>query len=128
MNSKLILEDMLNFDIRGATFYQKTFKPISMEGAKYPKYKGELCYGIRIDVFDESVMNPLEISILILKTIYKHHPNYFSFNNNNFIAKLYGSNQIKKNILQGRSIQELINIWNNDAESFSSLRNPYLIY
>ena len=128
MNSKLILEDMLKFNSPGVTFYQKTFKPISMEGAKHPKYKGELCYGIKIDVFDESAMDPLAISILTLKTIYKHHPNYFSFNNNNFIAKLYGSNKIKENILQDRSIQELINTWNNDAISFSLLRKPYLIY
>ena len=42
MNSKKILKDLINLKFSGVNFYQKTFKPISIEGAKYPKYENEL--------------------------------------------------------------------------------------
>ena len=128
MNSNLILNDLIDLDYPGISFYQKTFKPHRMQGAKHPKYKNQLCYGIRIDVLDESIVSPLEVSISILKTIYKYHNDQFSFNNNNFIEKLYGSDIIKKNIKDKNSIQNLINIWEQDSEAFILQRKPYLLY
>ena len=128
MNSSLILKDLIELDYPGISFYQKTFKPYSRQGAKYPKYKNQLCYGIRIDVLDQSKINPLKVSVSILKTIYKYHYEQFSFNNNNFIEKLYGSDILEKNIKDKASIQNLINIWDQDSKAFISQREPYLLY
>tara|TARA_X000001036_G_C20687106_1_gene808045 strand:- start:2510 stop:3712 length:1203 start_codon:yes stop_codon:yes gene_type:complete len=128
MDSNLILEDLIELDYKGVSFYQKTFKPQSIDGARYPKYKNQLCYGIRMNVLNQSEIKPLEISISILKIIYKYHGDNFSFNNNNFIEKLYGSDVIKDNIKDKSSIQDLINTWDKDSETFISQREPYLLY
>ena len=99
-----------------------------MEGAKYPKYENKLCYGIKIDIIDEIAINPLEISVSILKIIYNHHPDFFSFNNNEFIANLYGDANLKKNILDQYSLKNLMDLWQKDSKYFEVKRKPYLLY
>ena len=128
MNSKLILEDLISFKHAGVIFSEEKFKPISSKRAKYPKYKNQLCNGIKIDVIYPLEVNPLKISIFILKTIYKHHPEDFSFNSNDFIANLYGSVDIKKNIINQSPMQNLIDVWIEDSISFNSVRKSYLMY
>ena len=129
MNSKEILEELINHHFFGVRFYQKTFKPVSIQGvAQYPKYQDQLCQGIQITVIDKNQIDPLEIAISILKIVYKNHPNNFSFNNNNFISKLYGSDDIKINIINKDSISIISNSWARDSAEFIIQRKPYLLY
>jgi len=129
MNSNKILKELNNKNLKGVRFYQKTFKPISITGvAKYPKYQDRLCHGIQVSVIDENKINPLEVAFSVLKIVYKNHPEHFSFNNNNFISKLYGSNDIKNNIINKDSISILLNDWNKDSSNFELSRKPYLLY
>ena len=129
MNSKKVLEELINYHFAGIKFYQKTFKPISIKGvAQYPKYENQLCYGIKIEIIDGDKVNPIEIAVSILKIIYKNHPKDFSFNDNNFISKLYGSDDMKINIINKDSILLLSNSWTRDSAEFMVQRKPYLLY
>jgi len=127
LNSKKILKDLTDYKFSGVSFYQKTFKPISIKGAKYPKYKDELCHGIKIDI-NQFDIDPLVIAVSILKTIYLYHSDSLSFNNNNFIMNLYGSEQLKENIINKDPIEDLIDIWDKDSRDFEFRREPYLLY
>ncbi len=128
MDAKKILEDLNVSKIFGAKFHLKTFKPQSIGGAKYPKYKDELCNGIKIDIVDSSQINPLKLSLTVLKLIYKRHPKEMSFNDNDFIMNLYGDKEIKENIVNKYPISELLDVWDTDLKYFNLKREPYLLY
>ena len=129
MDSDKILKELINKDLKGIQFYQKTFKPRSIEGvAKYPKYQNKLCYGIKINIINKNEIEPLKIAITILKIIYNNHPTHFTFNNNNFISKLYGSDHIRTNIINSDLISILSNSWEKDSMEFVIQRKQYLLY
>ena len=128
MNAEKILKDLIKSKIPGVKFYLKTFKPKSIEGAKYPKYENELCNGIKIDIVDSSQINPLKLSLVVLKSIYEKHPQEMSFNNNDFIMNLYGNKQIKENIINAYPLSKLLEVWELDSKYFHSKRMPYLLY
>ena len=129
MDSYKVIKDLNQKNLSGVQFYQKTFKPKSIKGvAEFPKYQGELCYGIKINILDKSKVIPLDIAVVILKTIYKHHSDKFSFNNNNFIEKLYGSKVIKSNITNQESIFILFEEWKKSVKDFKVIRKHYLLY
>jgi len=129
LDVKKNLNELNLLDLEGVSFVESNFTPVPIEGmSKYPKYQNQLCYGIKIDVIDEDRINPLKIAVSILKIIYQSHPEEFSFNKNNFISKLYGSNDIIENIITEDSIEILSDDWDKDSEIFSKQRKPYLLY
>lgn len=129
IDSRKLLKELLDKNLEGVRFYQKAFKPISIEGvSKYPKYKNELCYGIKIDIYEKEKLDPLRIAITALQIISKNHPDHFSFNQNNFIQKLYGSRDIKDYIVNQYSISSITEEWDKDYSRFKALREQYLIY
>ena len=57
------------------------------------------------------------------------HPDEFKFLATNFIDKLYGSSNLRKNILsKDISISEIIDKWKEDENKFRENRKPFLIY
>ena len=129
VDSQELLKELLDKDLEGVRFYQKAFKPISIEGvSKHPKYKDELCHGVKIDINEKEKVNPLMISILALQIISKNHPDHFSFNQNNFIQNLYGSRKIKDYIVNQYSMSRIMEDWAEDCRQFRSLRAEHLIY
>ena len=123
------IEDLNALGLEEVVFLESNFVPISIKGmSEYPKYQNELCHGIKIKVTNMYRLEPLKLAVSILKIIYENHPNQFSFNNNNFISKLYGSNEIKINILNKEPIEILYDDWKKDSEKFINQRKPYLLY
>ncbi len=128
LDVKKNLNDLNVLDLEGVSFVESNFTPVSIEGmSKYPKYQNQLCYGIKINVVDKDIVNPIKIAVSILKIVHHNHPEEFLFDNN-FISKLYGSNNIIKNIMVKDSTTILFDNWKEDSDKFSKQRNPYLLY
>ena len=128
LDVKKNLNDINVLDLEGVSFVENNFTPVSIDGmSKYPKYQNQLCYGIKINVIDEDIVNPLKIAVSILKIVYHNHSEEFLFDNN-FISKLYGSNNIIKNIIVEDSTTILFDNWKEDSYKFSKQRKPYLLY
>ena len=130
LNSKKLLSELLSRKLKGVKFNNIKFIPRFMpHRAIYPKFIDESCNGLEVIITDRDVASPLLIAINIIDIIYKIHPEDFKFNSNNFINKLYGSKSMKENILsKDSSINSLIESWNNDANRFIKIREPFLIY
>ncbi|QCX38015.1 DUF1343 domain-containing protein [Aureibaculum algae] len=116
----------MQFQIFGAPFLPKgnfTFKPQSNEGAKNPKFKGELCYGK--DLRTVKKLNSINLEWLI-ETFNesKDKENFF----NNFMPKLAGTKKMQQQIEQGLSSEEIKKTWQADIENFKKIRLKYLIY
>ena len=129
LNSDDVLDRIKSSGVRGADVSEITFIPKSIPGkAAYPKYKSEECKGIKIDITDFDSFYPLKLGVLILKSIHDSDPENFKILETNFIDKLYGSDQLKENIINGLSINELVLTWKYESEQFRKVSQPYRIY
>ena len=115
----------LPFQHFGAPYLESnySFVPISGEGAKYPKHKGERCYGQDLSKFTR--LRKLDLSFLIYA--YKECPKK-EFFFNDFFDKLAGNNELRLSIIEGKSENNIREGWIKDLRLYKELRNKYLIY
>ena len=120
----------MQFQVYGHPNYTKrdfSFKPISREGAKYPKHQNRRCYGVDLR---STMINPytgLDLSYLL--DAYKHYPDKKTFFlKNGFFDKLAGSNHLRKQIEAGFTEQEIKASWKKNLDTFKEIRKNYLLY
>ena len=103
-----------------------SFTPTPIEGFdKNPLHKGQTCYGI--DLREER--EPQGFSLKYLIEMYKNSSNKEKFfNNNNFFEKLSGDAQLRLDIINGKSEQEIKARWEIELNRYKKLRNQYLLY
>ncbi|CAA6811624.1 MAG: alternate gene name: yzbB [uncultured Sulfurovum sp.] len=118
------------FQVYGSPYYGKknfTFKPVSREGAKYPKHQNKVCYGV--DLSGEFIETNAGINLTYLLDAYKHYPYKKKFFlKNRFIDKLAGSNNLRQQVLAGKSAKEIKQSWQKELKVFKVIRENYLLY
>ncbi len=108
-----------------------SFTPMPNEGAKEPPLNGQKCYGIDLsNMTTGSIINVKRINLSYLIDYYKKMTNIGEkfFLDNNFIDKLAGSDQLRKQIIAGKSEAEIRETWKDGLEKFKQIRSKYLIY
>ena len=129
LNSEKLLMELNDLNLEGVDFYNKTFIPKTILGkVSQPKFEYQKCNGIGINIKDRKKASPLVITIHIINIVNKMHPNLFKFNSDNFIDKLYGSDELRKTILSNISINTLFENWNREKLIFKEQRAPFLLY
>lgn len=115
----------------GAPYFGKgttSFTPKPNEGAKYPKYQGELCNGYILQDFAEYYIHGLgEIYLFWIIEAYKQAPNKDQFFTN-FFEKLAGTDELQKQIESGMSPIDIRESWREDVNKFKNIRQKYLLY
>jgi uncharacterized protein YbbC (DUF1343 family) len=120
------------FEIIGKPNFEQgsyEFTPKSIKGvSENPKYKGQKCKGIVLTDFGDSYM-PIHASLYLtwLVNFYKESPNKEKFFNS-FFDKLAGTDQLRNQIIAGKSLQEIRNSWEPELTSFKNMRKKYLLY
>ena len=120
----------LPFQIYGSPWlknmnYQFTPKPNF--GAKDPFLNGRLCYGENLS---QNYSDLRELRIDWLLNAYKNYQNIDQnfFLKNLFFDKLAGSDELRKQIISGKTADEIKNSWKKDLEDFQRIRAKYVIY
>ncbi|MFD1063360.1 exo-beta-N-acetylmuramidase NamZ domain-containing protein [Winogradskyella litorisediminis] len=109
--------------------YKFSYTPKANFGSKYPKHKGEVCYGE--DLSEVKVERKFTLTYII--EAYKSYAGYSNkdkwefFNTENF-TKHAGTKKLQKQIESGKTEIEIKKTWESDLESFKKMREPYLIY
>lgn len=117
------------FEIIGTSSFKiggYTFTPDSKPGASQPVFKGEKCYG-----YDLRNTNARE-----LKFSLKYLVEFFQtsqlkekfFLNAPFFDKLAGTDQLRKQLLLGKTEEEIRESWKEDLENYLGIRIQYLLY
>ncbi len=101
-----------------------SFKPESREGAKNPKYKGQICYGMDFRTTD-NFKHPFSLQPLI--EFYQKSPHKADFFKD-YLTLLYGSEQLRKDIEAGKTEAEIRDSWQTDLEKYKKMRQKYLLY
>tara|TARA_B100001057_G_scaffold358575_1_gene360749 strand:+ start:777 stop:1979 length:1203 start_codon:yes stop_codon:yes gene_type:complete len=119
--------DMLN--LPGVSFEEIEYRP---KGSTYynrvAKYNGRSCSGIKINVIDKNLVNPLETATSIITLIERLHPRKFQWAAHGYIDKLFGSNQLRLFVSQKKPPSYLSPQYMHDEIEFSKFRNRFLLY
>ncbi|MFL2610496.1 MAG: exo-beta-N-acetylmuramidase NamZ domain-containing protein [Flavobacteriaceae bacterium] len=118
----------LQFQIYGSPYLDKTinnfnFKPIKNSGSKFPKHENKLCYGKNLK--NTKKLNQLNLSFIL--RAYKESSKKSEFFNNYFI-KLAGVDNLKQQIIEGYSEDEIKQTWQKKLDNYKLMRKKYLIY
>jgi|TARA_R110002049_G_scaffold67310_7_gene174977 uncharacterized protein YbbC (DUF1343 family) len=114
------------FQRYGASFFPKSdfsYTPKPNFGAKYPKEKGKLCYGV--DLSNTEKLSSLNLAWLI--DAYKKTPKTEKFFGKTFTIHA-GTKKLQQQLEQGLSEKEIRKTWKSDLETFKITREKYLIY
>ncbi len=118
------------FEIIGFPNYQTqkgkeiiSFMPRVIKGVSdNPPYKNQACKGLKL-----RCKNKKEIDLNYLIEMYNTYPNKDKFFQP-FFDKLAGTKDLKTQIKQNLSPQEIKKTWAKDLEEFKEIREKYLIY
>ena len=113
--------------MKGGSF---AFTPQSMPGATHPKHEGVRLYGTSLVGLDiETITSWRKLNLEWLIGFYKEISRGGQFFlDNNFFDKLAGTYELRKQLEEGLSEEELRASWKKDLDSFRLLRKQYLIY
>ena len=105
--------------------YQFTPKPNF--GAKDPFLNGKLCYGENLSNYTKNLR---ELNLEWLIKAYKNYknPQQDFFLKNLFFDTLEGSDELRKQIVAGKSEAQIKASWKPDLEKFSKIRSKYVMY
>src|SRR5258708_2591958 len=100
------------------------FTPVSIKGvSNHPPLENKLCYGI--DLRSVTVENKVDLKYLIdCYKVYPEKDRFFTA----YIDKLAGNSQLKKQIMQGLSEEQIRETWKADLEVYKAMRMKYLLY
>lgn len=124
------------FQVIGSPFTQQTFsfsfKPRSLKGSdKNPLHKNINCYGIDLRT---SSQIPQGFSLQYVLQFYKAYqactPNAGKsfFTRPKWFDLLMGTSQVRLDILQGKTEQQIRSVWKEDLEKYKTMRKKYLLY
>ena len=120
----------LPFQIYGSPWtkdFQYQFTPKPTEGAKDPFLNGKLCFGENLSQYPEDLRKLNLEWILKSYKAYKNPAQDF-FLKNLFFDKLAGSDELRKQIIAGKSEKEIKDSWKNDLDNFEKIRQKYIVY
>ncbi|EKB49994.1 exo-beta-N-acetylmuramidase NamZ family protein [Cecembia lonarensis] len=101
-----------------------TFTPVSIVGmSKNPPQQDKLCYGE--DLRNESLDHQFTLKYLLRAYGISGKKEKFF---NNFFDKLAGTDQLRKDILAGKSEEEIRAGWQQDLGSYKAMREKYRMY
>lgn len=103
--------------------FQFSYTPRSNEGAKHPKFKGQLCYGK--DLREYPTLNSINLEWVIEAYEASGKPSDFF---TSFFTLLAGTTTLQHQIEQGESAQAIRDSWKSGLDTFEKTRAKYLIY
>ena len=117
------------FEMYGAPFFRTSyvFNPEPNFGSRDPKYNGELCYGFKLKSINHNSLNKINLEFLM--NAYNNSSDYYrSIFFNNFFNKLAGNENLKFQIINNFSEDEIRKTWEKDIQLFLLIRDKYLLY
>src|SRR5688500_13708739 len=108
-----------------------SFTPKSIEGAKEPKLKDQLCYGWNLSGTPEEVLERVDDKIQLkwILQAYKLFPQKEKFFlNNGSLNRLAGNDVFIEQIKSGKSENEIRQSWEPALSNFKKIRKKYLLY
>ena len=111
--------------------YTYQFTPEPNEGAKTPPHQGKVCFGRAWELSDfDKVRGQRQLLLTPLLETYQiaKEENLPYFLPNLFFDKLAGTDELRRQIMDGKSEVEIRASWQAGIQAFRSMRKAYLLY
>ena len=129
ISTSFLLQKLKEQNLPGVVFKEIEYRPKgSTFHNRVPKYDNLKCSGIELIITDQNTFKPLATATTLLILIHQLHPRQFQWENNNYIDKLFGSNELRILAAQKKSPDHLPALWSKDVYEFNEFRQPFLIY
>ena len=129
LSTSFLIEKLNEKKIPGVEFEEIEYRPRgTIYHSRIPKYDNQKCSGIRLKIIDKNNFKPIATATTILMLIERLHPRQFEWEENDYIDKLFGSNELRVFAAQKKPPDFLPSIWLKDIYKFNDFRQPYLIY
>lgn len=112
------------------------FRPMHFQPA-FQKHAGRLCGGAQLHVTDRRRFKPFKTGVAVLKAVYDLYPEKFKWKHPPYeyekkklpIDILAGTDRLRKDIENGRSLGHMEKWWEKECAEFNSkVRRKFLIY
>jgi len=128
-NGEEMASELNRRGIPGLRFEPATFTPVSIPGmAMNPKFSGQEIHGVRYVVTSPEAVRPVEAGVHLLDLFLAQAPEKAAFFREARIVRLAGTPRLHEMLLQGREPAAIAEMWKEEVEAFSTLRQAYLIY
>ncbi len=91
------------------------------------KHAGEDCDGVQFHIVDRGAVRPAALGLHLLTTLMRLYGERMSFRLPHF-DRLAGSDALRRDLLAGRSPQEILAGWDSELARFLPVRERYLLY
>ena len=110
--------------------HEFSFTPAPKPGAMKPKLEGNQCYGLDLTLLStQKIKGWGAIRLEYLVEAYGALKNQRDFiTSPGFFDKLAGSDQLRKQIMSGASVESIKASWREGLNEFSGIREKYLLY
>jgi uncharacterized protein YbbC (DUF1343 family) len=99
------------------------FKPVSIPGmAKSPLHENKTCYGVDLRSSDMEAFTLKYVIDFYQKSGEKEK--FF----NNFFDKLAGNDELRKQIIEGKTEDQIRRSWKDGLDNYRNIRQKYLLY
>ncbi len=89
------------------------------------KYKGERCSGVRFFVTDDRDFRAVRLGLDIALWLREHYPEQWQIDR---LPRLLGNDRVYQMIRKGEPFRDIMDVCDEDAQSFLDRRRPYLLY
>jgi uncharacterized protein YbbC (DUF1343 family) len=106
-----------------------SFTPKATKAAPNPKLKDQVCYGYNLSATPAEVLKKINgrLQLGYLMEAYKLFPDKEAFFNKS-IDRLAGTDELAKQIKEGKTEQEIRQSWEPRLSAFKAIRKKYLLY
>ncbi|MHC1779549.1 MAG: exo-beta-N-acetylmuramidase NamZ domain-containing protein [Bacteroidales bacterium] len=110
--------------------YQFSFTPVSIEGmSTNPPHKDKECFGLDLREFNTGIFKETKrINLEWLIELYNAYPVKEEFFKEGRFDRLAGTDTLRKQIIEGKSIHEIRESWEPALSNYKEIRKKYLIY
>jgi uncharacterized protein YbbC (DUF1343 family) len=116
--------------LEGVFFRECGFQPT------FQKHTGKMCGGVQIHVIDRNTFKPVITGVAVMKAAIDLYNDKFEWKQPPYeyiydklpIDVIAGTDNLRKGLENGQSLENLSEAWEQDETNFRALRNDYLLY
>jgi len=128
IDGEKLAKELNHYKLPGVKFEPISFTPTDIEKVTVdPKYEGEKCGGVYLNVYDREKFEPVKVGVYILYALKKLYQDKFKWRTAGQ-DRLWGTDKVRLMIDEGKKPDEIIKTWEDDVKKFLSIRQKYLLY
>jgi uncharacterized protein YbbC (DUF1343 family) len=116
-------------ELNGLSMAGVKFRPVCFIPT-FAKYKGQSCGGVQVHVMDREKFAPVRVALNMIDTVRRIYPSEFQWRGGDrpFFDLLMGTDKVRKQLSSGRSVDSIVNSWEDELLKLSESRRSHLLY